>query len=64
MSDLNDGSPLGVLGEGWSAMVGDYAIAGGWCRRGEALVVGRYRGWHLRFRRRFRRDRVGAARGP
>ena len=40
MSDLNDGSPLGVLREGWSAMVGDYAIAGGWCRRGEELVVG------------------------
>ena len=25
---------------GWFAMVGDYAIAGGWCRGGEALVVG------------------------
>ena len=40
MSDLNDGGPLGVLNQGWSAMVGDYAIAGGWSRSGEALVVG------------------------
>ena len=40
MSDLSGGSPMGVLGRGWSAMVGDYAIAGGWSRGGEALVVG------------------------
>ncbi len=40
MSDLNGGSPMEVLGEGWSAMVGDYAMAGGWSRGGEALVVG------------------------
>ena len=40
MSDLNDGSPKGVLRQGWSAEVGDYAIAGGWSRRGETLVVG------------------------
>ncbi len=32
--------PQGVLRRGWSAEVGDYAIAGGWTRRGEALVVG------------------------
>jgi len=25
---------------GWSALVGDYAIAGGWTRRGKALLVG------------------------
>ena len=40
MSDLNAASPMGVLNEGWFAMVGDYATAGGWSRGGEALVVG------------------------
>ena len=40
MSDLNDGSRRGVLVRGWSAAVGDYAIAGGWVLRGEALVAG------------------------
>ena len=37
MSDL---SPRGALREGWSAEVGDYAIAGAWAHRGEVLVVG------------------------
>ena len=40
MSDLNDDSPRGVLRRGWSAAVGDYAIAGGWSLRGETLMVG------------------------
>ncbi len=40
MSDLNDSGPLGVLKDSWFAMVGDYAIAGGWSLRGEALVAG------------------------
>ena len=40
MPDLNGGSSTGVLRPGWSAEVGDYAIAGGWTPRGEALVVG------------------------
>ncbi len=40
MSGLNADSPNGVLIRGWSAAVGDYAIAGGWSLRGEALVVG------------------------
>ncbi len=40
MSDLNADSPKGVLRRGWSAEVGDYAIAGGWSLRGEALMVG------------------------
>ena len=40
MSGLNVDSPKGVLRLGWSSMVGDYAIAGGWTPRGEALVVG------------------------
>ena len=40
MPDLNDDSPTGVLRRGWSAAVGDYAIAGGWTPRGETLVVG------------------------
>ena len=40
MPGLNGGSPKGVLRPGWSAEVGDYAIAGGWTPGGEALVVG------------------------
>ena len=40
MSDLNVNSLRGVLRRGWSAEVGDYAIAGGWSLRGEALMVG------------------------
>ena len=40
MSDLNVGSSKGALRRGWSAAVGDYAIAGGWSLRGEALMVG------------------------
>ena len=40
MSNLNVARPRGVLRRGWSAVVGDYAIAGGWTLRGEALVVG------------------------
>ena len=39
MFDLNVDRPRGVLRRGWSAAVSDYAIAGGWIRRGEALVV-------------------------
>ena len=40
MSGLNAGSSSGVLRQGWSASVGDYAIAGGWSRGGEALMIG------------------------
>lgn len=40
MSGLAADSPRGVLRRGWSAAVGDYAIAGGWTLRGEVLVVG------------------------
>ena len=40
MSDLDVGGPRGVLCQGWSAAVGDYAIAGGWGLGGEALMVG------------------------
>ena len=36
---MNVGSPRGVVRRGWSADVDDYAIAGGWTRRGELLVV-------------------------
>jgi len=39
MSDLIVDSPRGVLRRGWSAAVGDYAIAGGWALGGEVLVV-------------------------
>ena len=40
MSGLNVGSSRGALRRGWSASVDDYAIAGGWSLRGEALMVG------------------------
>lgn len=40
MSDLSTDRSRGVLRRGWSAAVGDYAIAGGWTRGGAALVVG------------------------
>ncbi len=40
MFDVSTRRPKGVLRPGWSASVGDYAIAGGWTRNGEALVVG------------------------
>ena len=40
MPDLSAGIPMGVLNPGWSASVGDYAIAGGWVLGGEALVAG------------------------
>ncbi|MYE22573.1 MAG: hypothetical protein F4Y01_01275 [Gammaproteobacteria bacterium] len=39
MPGLNAASATGVLHRGWSATVDDYAIAGGWSRRGETLVV-------------------------
>ena len=38
--DLNVEVRKGVLRRGWSGSVGDYAIAGGWASRGEALAVG------------------------
>ena len=40
MSDLSVNNPRGVLRRGWSAAVGDYAIAGGWSLDGEVLMVG------------------------
>lgn len=40
MSDVSTDRCRGVLRRGWSAAVGDYAIAGGWTRDGAALVVG------------------------
>jgi len=40
MFGLKSGRSTGVLGQGWSSEVGDYAIAGGWSLRGQALVVG------------------------
>ena len=40
MSGLSLDSPRGDLRPGWTAGVGDYAIAGGWTVCGEALVVG------------------------
>lgn len=45
MSDLTTDpaehyEPKGVLRPGWTAMAGDYAIAGGWALRGALLIVG------------------------
>jgi len=40
MSGVNTDSPKGVLRTGWSAVVGDYAIACGWTCQGSLLVVG------------------------
>ena len=40
MSDLKINGPRGVLRRGYSAEVGDYAIAGGWSLGGETLIVG------------------------
>ena len=39
MSDVSANGPQGALRPGWSATVDDYAIAGGWTGRGDALVV-------------------------
>ncbi len=40
MFNLRAGSANGVIRRGWSASVGDYAIAGGWSLRGQELVAG------------------------
>ena len=40
MSNLNVDSPKGILREGWSATVDDYAITGGWACGYDVLVVG------------------------
>ena len=40
MSGLSPEQSVGVLRNGWSSTVGDYAIAGDWACNGELLVVG------------------------
>jgi len=40
MSDLSIDQPRGILRQGWSTTVGDYAISGGWACNGRILVVG------------------------
>ena len=40
MSEVSADKRQGVLRQGWSAAVGDYAIAGGWTQGGDTLVVG------------------------
>ena len=40
MFDLSVDQPKGVMRQGWSGTVGDYAIAGGWTPRGDVFVVG------------------------
>ena len=44
MPGVSAGSRVSVLSRGWSAMVGDYAMAGGWSQGGEVLVVGDAKG--------------------
>ncbi len=39
MSGVNPVSPMGVLRRGWWAVLGDYAIAGGWSLGGQVLVA-------------------------
>jgi WD40 repeat protein len=39
MLGLSPNSPKGVLRSGWTSVVGDYAIAGGWACHGSLLVV-------------------------
>ena len=39
MPGLSLDGPKGVLRSGWSALVGDYAIACGWAHRGSLLMV-------------------------
>ena len=39
MPGVSTDKPKGILREGWSANVADYAIAGGWALDGEILVV-------------------------
>lgn len=40
MFNLTLNKPEGVLSQWWSTAVGDYAIAGGWTKQGQALIVG------------------------
>ena len=40
MSEVSADRRQGVFRQGWSAAVSDYAIAGGWTRGGDALVIG------------------------
>jgi len=40
MSDLEAFTPKGMLHEGWSAQVDDYAIVCGWALQGKAFLVG------------------------
>ena len=39
MSTLKTGDPKGILRSGWTAEVGDYAVAGGWACGGQRLHV-------------------------
>ncbi len=39
MSELSVGNPAGILRNGWTGEVGDYAIAGGWASKGSLLIV-------------------------
>ena len=41
MPEVRDKGPMGVLRAGWTAELGDYAIAGDWARGGKMFVAGR-----------------------
>ena len=40
MSDLKASQPMGMLHEGWTSQVDDYAIVCGWILQGDAFLVG------------------------
>ena len=40
MFSVSNDDPMGILQEGWSASVADYALAGDWTLDGEILVIG------------------------
>ena len=40
MPDIEPFSPRGMIHEGWTAEVNDYAIACGWALKGKQFIVG------------------------
>ena len=40
MPDIETYSPRGILQEGWTAEVNDYAIVCGWALKGKLFIVG------------------------
>ena len=38
--EITEDDPKGILRKGWSSVIEDYALAGGWSSKGKILVVG------------------------